>query len=519
MSQSLQVPVGNLERLQAYLQYLRMAGTRTDADALLARAIASEQAKDLNASHAYYLQSLDILMDILKSLPPNSTSKVEYLKLIEHHMGEAERVKDKLDKEQARMKQESEQILKDLDGIPDVPPAEVKPQSSSIWSFGSSSSSEPKKKEAPPLTAAARAAGKAGTTANTNATRRPDTHDYTKTAAASRVAKSDGASNSSSRGNSSGGAVSPMRKPGLPSAARGKPAPTATKELVDDKKKATTKGPANEYETQIMSEMLDASPNVHWDDIAGLAFAKQTLQEAVILPNLRPDLFVGLRSPTKGVLLYGPPGTGKTLLAKAVATESGFCFFCITSSSVTSKYLGEGEKLMRGLFEVARNQQPAVIFFDEIDALMGTRKDNEHEASRRLKTEFMTQVDGAGHGSEDRLLIMAATNIPWSIDEAVLRRLAKRIYVPLPDVESRTALITHLLRKQAAVGAAGTAQKGDLLTQKQLNNIVKKTEGYSGSDLKAVRSEVLLFPLCAVLIVKGFWWWRETNYSTLLNLI
>eukprot|EP01032_Pedospumella_encystans_P035454 gene35454-40102_t len=130
----------------------------------------------------------------------------------------------------------------------------------------------------------------------------------------------------------------------------------------------------NEYEAQILEGMLDKSPNVRWDDIAGLAYAKQTLQEAVILPNLRPDLFTGLRSPPKGVLLFGPPGTGKTLLAKAVASESGFCFFSISASSVTSKYLGEGEKLIKALFEIAREQQPSVIFFDEIDALMSVRK-------------------------------------------------------------------------------------------------------------------------------------------------
>jgi spastin len=223
---------------------------------------------------------------------------------------------------------------------------------------------------------------------------------------------------------------------------------------------------------QILDEMLDKTPGVQWTDIAGLGFAKQTLQEAVILPNLRPDLFTGLRAPPKGkitagritprccgfndsalsgVLLFGPPGTGKTLLAKAVATESKFSFFSISSSSVTSKYIGDGEKLMKvrrlltvggycvdpytidrqALFEIAREKQPSVIFFDEIDSLMSARKEGEHEASRRLKTEFMTQVDGAATSSEagDRLLIMAATNIPWELDEAVLRSVGGGVHV------------------------------------------------------------------------------------------
>lgn len=167
------------------------------------------------------------------------------------------------------------------------------------------------------------------------------------------------------------------------------------------------------------------------------------------------------------------------MLAKAVATESGFSFFSISASSVTSKYLGEGEKLMKALFSVARKKQPSVIFFDEIDALMGSRKENEHEASRRLKTEFMTQVDGATTDAEDRLLIMAATNLPWEIDEAILRRVVKRIYVPLPDILSRTALIRHLLMKQAK-------PKNDKDYDQFIPLVVEATDGYSASDLTAV---------------------------------
>lgn len=130
----------------------------------------------------------------------------------------------------------------------------------------------------------------------------------------------------------------------------------------------------NEYVQRVLEEMTQRSTAVRWEEIAGLAFAKQTLYEAVVLPNIRPDLFTGLRRPPRGVLLFGPPGTGKTMLAKAVATETGFAFFSVSAAAVVSKFLGEGEKLMRAVFETARSRQPAVIFFDEIDALMSTRK-------------------------------------------------------------------------------------------------------------------------------------------------
>lgn len=138
----------------------------------------------------------------------------------------------------------------------------------------------------------------------------------------------------------------------------------------------------------IMNEMLDKAPKTSWDDIAGLEHAKSTIMESVIWPMQRPDIFTGLRGPPKG-LLYGPPGTGKTLIGKCIASQSGATFFNISSSSLTSKWIGEGEKMVRALFAVARVQQPSVIFVDEIDSLLTQRTDGENEANRRIKTEFL----------------------------------------------------------------------------------------------------------------------------------
>ncbi|XP_072247367.1 spastin isoform X2 [Leuresthes tenuis] len=236
--------------------------------------------------------------------------------------------------------------------------------------------------------------------------------------------------------------------------------------------------------TLILNEIVDRGAAVSFEDIAGQDLAKQALQEIVILPALRPELFTGLRAPARGLLLFGPPGNGKTMLAKAVAAESNATFFNISAASLTSKWVGEGEKLVRALFAVARELQPSVIFIDEVDSLLCERREGEHDASRRLKTEFLIEFDGVNSGGDDRVLVMGATNRPQELDEAVLRRFAKRVYVALPDEKSRFMLLNNLLGKH-----------GNPLSTNELSYLAKVTEGYSGSDLTSLAKDAALGPI------------------------
>uniref|UniRef100_A0A2N9EWB5 AAA+ ATPase domain-containing protein n=1 Tax=Fagus sylvatica TaxID=28930 RepID=A0A2N9EWB5_FAGSY len=289
-------------------------------------------------------------------------------------------------------------------------------------------------------------------------------------------------------------------------------------------------------------DIIRGNPDVKWESIKGLENAKRLLKEAVVMPIKYPKYFTGLLSPWKGILLFGPPGTGKTMLAKAVATECNTTFFNISASSVVSKWrgredgrvrhdqlsrwserhgkvihelygvliqlrmshkfpqrdrklvlgcicTGDSEKLVKVLFELARHHAPSTIFLDEIDAIISQRGGegrSEHEASRRLKTELLIQMDGLTR-TDELVFVLAATNLPWELDAAMLRRLEKRILVPLPEPEARISMFEELLPSQPDEEKLPY----DLL--------VEKTEGYSGSDIRLLCKEVAMQPLRRVM--------------------
>lgn len=232
----------------------------------------------------------------------------------------------------------------------------------------------------------------------------------------------------------------------------------------------------DEYESNFVSAVVPPGEiGVRFDDIGALEDVKKALNELVILPMRRPELFShgNLLRPCKGILLFGPPGTGKTLLAKALATEAGANFISITGSTLTSKWFGDAEKLTKALFSFASKLAPVIIFVDEVDSLLGARGGSfEHEATRRMRNEFMAAWDGLRSKDSQRILILGATNRPFDLDDAVIRRLPRRIYVDLPDAENRMKILSIFLAQE------------NLESDFRFDKLAKETEGYSGSDLK-----------------------------------
>jgi len=235
----------------------------------------------------------------------------------------------------------------------------------------------------------------------------------------------------------------------------------------------------NNFDDMIMKE----KPNVKWSDVIGVDDAKNALRESIVYPTKRADLFP-LGWP-RGILLYGPPGCGKTILAAATANELDGYFINVDGSSMMSKWLGEAEKNVSRLFNMARGYadregKPVILFIDELDSLLGERA-NEIGGEVRSRNQFLTEIDGInGKGKDSQLYVIGATNKPWSLDHPFLRRFQKRIYVSLPTLEAREKLFqlyTNPLKLDARV---------------RLHTLASIFDGYSASDIKDICQSVQL---------------------------
>lgn len=234
-----------------------------------------------------------------------------------------------------------------------------------------------------------------------------------------------------------------------------------------------------EHELRIATQFITYNEGANWSDLGGCDHLIQELKDRVILPlKIRHEhealaMSCNLLSPPKGVLLYGPPGCGKTLLAKAIARAAKARFINLRVSILTDKWYGESQKLAAAVFSLAEKFQPTIIFIDEIDSFLRDRQVQDHEATAMMKAEFMSLWDGFA-SSDNAIIIMGATNRPYDVDKAILRRMPARFYVPLPNAEARADILRVILRKEP------------LDPDINFIKIAEAAEHLSGSDLKEV---------------------------------
>ena len=230
---------------------------------------------------------------------------------------------------------------------------------------------------------------------------------------------------------------------------------------------------------------ISEASGVRFSDITGAHEALQTIRESLIVPVKFPSIFKQVRAKAwKAVLLYGPPGTGKSMIARATASESSANFYNACCAELTSKWVGGSEKLMKSLFAHARAHRPAIVFFDEIDSVAGMRDSQKSIADQRLTNQMLIELDACVHGGdEEPVFVMAATNLPWQIDMAVMRRFPKRIYIALPEDVARGKLFQNACIDSIIFNPA------------QLDLVVASTRGFSGADICNIVNDVGLEPL------------------------